>query len=520
VAPVGWGLVPSADGGSAPHASDLGRPGARNMPCSPTAVAMETLEELGRYRVLEPIGRGGMGTVFAGHHVVLQRPVAIKVLHPHLVAEAAMARRILDEARTIAGLQHPGIVEVLDVGRADDGRTYVVMERLVGESLGDRLQRGRLSEERSVAFARQLASALAVAHAAGVVHRDLKPDNIFIVPDPDIAGGERVKILDFGIAKRIVTDFGEREHTQTGVVLGTPAYMAPEQCTGSNRLDGRADIYALGVVIYLMVTGELPFDGASTEEIFAEHVFCAPRPPAALAPVTAKLAVVIDRCLAKRPEDRFTSMDALALELEILQAETPVRLPSAPPADVAAASPRAETALPTLSRVVSPPLARSARADTEPPRGHWLHGALLTVSAIAVGVVAALVVRAAAGSGEVAASPVAAPLAAPQPVLDADALLVASPALEPRRERRERRAREEVRARRDVADRPGNDEREAASERRKERAGKELRSAKEERRKERIERLERAARGEPVERGERRTTEKTRFADVAPPTLY
>jgi serine/threonine protein kinase len=490
---------------------------------------METLEELGRYRVLEPIGRGGMGTVFAGHHVVLERPVAIKVLHPHLVAESAMARRILDEARTIAGLQHPGIVEVLDVGRAEDGRTYVVMERLVGESLGDRLQRGRLTEERSVAFARQLASALAVAHAAGVVHRDLKPDNIFIVPDPDIAGGERVKILDFGIAKRIVTDFGSegREQTQTGVVLGTPAYMAPEQCTGSSRLDGRADIYALGIVIYLMVTGELPFDGASTEEIFAEHVFCAPRPPAALAPVTARLAVIIDRCLAKRPEDRFTSMDALALELEILQAETPATLPSLAPTDVPTASPRAETALPTLSRPIATPRPRSERAETEPARAHWMQGAMLTISAIVVGVVAALVVRAAAGSGEVSASPVVAPLTSSPRIVDAE--MVSSELIaEPRRERRarERAAREEhareVRARSgraDGSDRSAREERSAKEERRRERAQKDDRVARDERRRDRADRAGRADKGERPDEP-RRATEKTRFADVAPPTLY
>jgi serine/threonine protein kinase len=497
---------------------------------------METLEELGRYRVLEPIGRGGMGTVFAGHHVVLERPVAIKVLHPHLVAESAMARRILDEARTIAGLQHPGIVEVLDVGRAEDGRTYVVMERLVGESLGDRLQRGRLTEERSVAFARQLASALAVAHAAGVVHRDLKPDNIFIVPDPDIAGGERVKILDFGIAKRIVTDFGSegREQTQTGVVLGTPAYMAPEQCTGSTRLDGRADIYALGIVIYLMVTGELPFDGASTEEIFAEHVFCAPRPPAALAPVTARLAVVIDRCLAKRPEDRFTSMDALALELESLQAETPMALPALALNDVPTASPRTETALPTLSRSISTPRPRSERAGTEPARAHWMQGALLTISAIAVGVVAALVVRAAAGSGEVAASPVLAPLTSSPRLIEAE-VVSSELAAEPRRERRarERAAREEqvreVRARRDRPDgversdreeRAEKDERSAKEERRRERAQKDVRSAKDERRRDRAERSARADKSDRADEPRRATPEKTRFADVAPPTLY
>jgi serine/threonine protein kinase len=269
--------------------------------------------ELGRYRVLEPIGRGGMSTVFAGEHVTLRRPVAIKLLHDHLVAEGVMGRRMIDEAHTIAALHHPGIVEVLDVGATDDGRTFVVMERLQGEPLGDRVRRGRLSEERTIAFARQLASALDAAHAAGVVHRDLKPENVFVIPDPDVPGGERVKLLDFGISKR---EGHARERTLTGVVLGTPAYMAPEQTTGSPDVDARADVYALGVVLYQMVTGGLPFLGANTDELFVEHAFCAPAPAASKAPVSKRLSAIIERCLAKRPEDRYDSMAVLAATLD------------------------------------------------------------------------------------------------------------------------------------------------------------------------------------------------------------
>ncbi|MCE9573430.1 MAG: serine/threonine protein kinase, partial [Deltaproteobacteria bacterium] len=269
-------------------------------------------EDFGRYRLLEPIGQGGMATVYAGEHRTLHRPVAIKVLHPHLVDEGVMARRMLEEAHTIASLHHPGIVEVIDVGLTIDGRTFMVMERLAGETLGERLHRGRLSEERAVVFARQLASALAVAHAAGVIHRDLKPDNVFIVPDPDVAGGERVKVLDFGIAKRASA---LREKTRTGIVLGTPAYMAPEQSTDGRDVDDRADVYALGIVIYRMVTGALPFAGADTDELFAEHAFCAPPPVASKAPVSPGLARIVERCLAKRPLDRFASMDALGAAL-------------------------------------------------------------------------------------------------------------------------------------------------------------------------------------------------------------
>jgi serine/threonine-protein kinase len=186
------------------------------------------------------------------------------------------------------------------------------MERLSGETLSDRLERGRLPEERAIAFARQLASALGAAHDHGIIHRDLKPDNVFIVPDPDVPGGERVKVLDFGIAKREVDG---RERTLTGVVLGTPSYMAPEQCDGSHEVDARTDLYALGVVLYRMVTGALPFGGECTDEIFAEHAFCAPLPPHALAPVSPALSAIIERCLAKLPSDRYPTMDALGVDL-------------------------------------------------------------------------------------------------------------------------------------------------------------------------------------------------------------
>jgi serine/threonine protein kinase len=284
--------------------------------------AVQPREELGRYRLLEPIGRGGMATVFAGEHNALRRPVAIKVLHPHLTDDSVMARRILTEACTIAALHHPGLVEIFDVGVTTDGRTFLVMERLNGEPLSERLLRGRLTEERAVVFARQLASVLEVAHAAGVIHRDLKPENVFLVVDTDVSGGERVKLLDFGIAKHNVV---EHERTRSGMVLGTPAYMAPEQCSGTGEIDARTDVYALGVLIYRMVTGILPFAGTNTDEILAEHAFCRPAPAAMLAPVSAAFSVIIDRCLAKRPADRFASMAELGAALRALNSATAPR---------------------------------------------------------------------------------------------------------------------------------------------------------------------------------------------------
>jgi serine/threonine protein kinase len=267
--------------------------------------------ELGGYRLVEEIGRGSAGTVFVGEYGSLRRPFAIKVLHEHLVTDES-ADRMLAEARALSVLDHPGIVKVLDCGMTADGRAYIVMEYLAGEQLHQRLRHGPLTEQQVVLFARQLASALEVAHAAGIIHRDVKPENAFIVPDPDVPGGERIKLLDFGIAK-----CGGQERTQTGVVLGTPAYMAPEQFAASRRVDHRVDIYALGVVMYAMATGTLPFAGSDTDELLAEHAYCV-QTPATATGVSPELSHLIDRCLAKQPDERFASMAQLGAALHEL----------------------------------------------------------------------------------------------------------------------------------------------------------------------------------------------------------
>ncbi len=269
--------------------------------------------ELGRYRLVEKIGRGSAGTVYVGEYGSLRRPFAIKVLHEHLVTDGS-AERMLAEARALSVLDHPGIVNVFDCGMTADGRAYIVMEHLAGEQLHQRLRRGPLSEQQVVMFSRQLASALELAHAAGIIHRDVKPENAFVVPDPDVPGGERIKLLDFGIAK-----CGDQERTETGVVLGTPAYMAPEQFTGSRRVDHRVDIYALGVVMYAMATGTLPFVGSDTDELRAEHSYCLQR-PATDSGVSPALSQIIDCCLAKRPDERFGSMAQLGAALSELEA--------------------------------------------------------------------------------------------------------------------------------------------------------------------------------------------------------
>jgi serine/threonine-protein kinase len=268
-------------------------------------------ECFGLYTAREWIGEGGSCAVFAAERPGLRGPLALKVVHRKLVRDPSTARRMIDEASMIARLQHPGIVEVYDHGYSTDGRPFVVLERLVGESLGDRLRRGRLPEDRIVIFTRQLAEALDAAHRNGIVHRDLKPSNIYLVADPASPCGERIKLLDFGIAKSSASTCV----TDPGFVLGTPAYMAPEQARGKRRLDGRADIYALGVVMYVMATGALPFTGADTGEILAAHEYCEPVPPIELADITPGLSAIIQRCLAKRPSRRYPAMGELSAAL-------------------------------------------------------------------------------------------------------------------------------------------------------------------------------------------------------------
>jgi len=288
-------------------------------------------KKLGRYRVLEPIGNGGMATVFAGEHELLGQRVAIKLLHAKHVNNVPMVRRFHNEARTIAALDHHGIVKLFDIGQTSDGRAYVVMELLRGETLRERIGDEGVAATTAVTFAQQIASAVQAAHEAGIIHRDLKPENVFIVPDADIPTGERVKILDFGIAKR--TRISSHPITRTGILIGTPSYMSPEQCHGGMVLDARADVYSLGVLLYEMLAGSLPFSSEKTDELISQHLYCAPSELSEVAPdVPADVAAIAMRCLAKEPDERYGSMadvaDALAaVDHDELMNDRPDTLP-------------------------------------------------------------------------------------------------------------------------------------------------------------------------------------------------
>jgi serine/threonine protein kinase len=268
--------------------------------------------QVGAYRLLQQIGEGGMGTVWLAEHTMLGRRAAIKLLHPMFTVRQDIVTRFFNEARAATAIADPGIVQIFDFGQHVDGTAYIAMEMLEGEPLDKRLSRlGRFGVNDAMRIMRQVASTLGVAHARGIVHRDLKPENIYLVRDPEVAGGERAKVLDFGIAK-LTGDVQSK--TNTSAVMGTPAYMSPEQCRGAGRVDQRADVYSLGCVLYALCTGAPPFDtDEGAGEIIAMHLREQPKPPSTRAAgIPRELDALILRCLAKDPAQRFTSGTELA----------------------------------------------------------------------------------------------------------------------------------------------------------------------------------------------------------------
>ena len=256
-------------------------------------------DPIGDYMVKRVIGRGAMGTVYAAVHPVIERRVAIKVLRRDLSERTDTVMRFVQEARAVNRVRHPGIVDVFGYGMTDDGACFLVMELLDGETLGDQLARGRLSIAQACSVLIEISNALEAAHAAGVVHRDLKPDNVFMV------GGHHVKLLDFGIAKLTApTASAPLEYTLPGQAIGTPTYMAPEQARGG-AIDGRTDVYALGALAFELLCGQPPFVGDSGVEVMARHLTSEPPRPSDIAPALSPLAdKLLLAMLAKDPADR------------------------------------------------------------------------------------------------------------------------------------------------------------------------------------------------------------------------
>jgi len=268
----------------------------------------------GKYRIVRLIGEGGMGSVYEGENTFIKRRIAIKVLHAHSVSEETV-RRFEREAQAAGCIGSDHILEVLDLGSLANGDRFMVMEYLDGETLGARMSRGRINPHAVLAVARQVLIGLRAAHAANIVHRDLKPDNVFILREK--AGrADFAKIIDFGISKFNALG-GDMSMTRTGAVMGTPYYMSPEQAQGTQGIDGRSDVYSLGVILYEALAGSVPFDGDTFNELMFKIVLSNPRPLVQVAPnVDPRLIALVERAMARDISVRFQSADEMINALD------------------------------------------------------------------------------------------------------------------------------------------------------------------------------------------------------------
>jgi hypothetical protein len=352
---------------------------------SAAAFALSPGTIIGGYRIAREIGGGGMGLVYLAEHMLLGRPAAVKVLRPEVSHVPSAVQRFFTEARATIVIKHPGIVEIFDFGYTASGNAYIVMEWLEGATLSDTLARRRMSLVTTLTVARRMVAALAAAHGAGVVHRDLKPDNVFLLPDPDGGDVPLVKLLDFGIAKLVDEGAASPKQTATGVVMGTPVYMSPEQCRAC-PCDHRSDLYSLGCVLFEMVAGSPPFGGASAGELLAAHLM---QPPPVLAQVTpgapAALSHLVGRLLAKATAERPADAATVLVELDRIIATLTADRISAQRATVLAPD------LMRVARATQPPTGPGTVLAPPPMRRGWrlavalgLAGAALTVAGVAL----------------------------------------------------------------------------------------------------------------------------------------
>jgi serine/threonine-protein kinase len=321
-------------------------------------------QAIGSYQIVAKLGEGGMGAVYLGEHQHIARKAAIKVLLPQFSANQQIVARFFNEARATSLIRHPGIVEIIDCNILPDGNAYIVMEHLVGKSLGAHLRdQGRLPASRALFLARHIADALSAAHGQRIVHRDLKPDNVFLLT----ASSETapIKILDFGIAKLMHTGGAEGSYkTRTGSIMGTPVYMSPEQCRGTGDIDHRTDIYSLGCILFEMLAGRPPFTHEGFGELIQAHLSTEPPRLRSLdASVPAALDALVARLLAKAAGARPQTMGDVIAELDaVLAAATAQGAPAA-----ARASDRPVAALPVARTVPAPAPAPTPAHEPKAP---------------------------------------------------------------------------------------------------------------------------------------------------------
>src|SRR5215510_6275537 len=272
----------------------------------------------GKYRIVRLLGEGGMGAVYEGENVRIHRRVAIKVLHPGTAANTDAVQRFEREAQAAGRIGSDHIVEVIDLGNLPEGDRFMVMEFLDGENLSQRIQaRGRLSPQEATSVMLQLLEGLGAAHGAGIIHRDLKPDNVYLVRSKR-GQADFVKILDFGISKfnKLNKDSG-MSMTRTGAVMGTPYYMSPEQAKGSKEMDHRSDLYSSAVILYESITGKVPFDAETFNELIFKIALDTPVPPERHSPgLDPGFASIMQKAMAREANDRFQSAPDFAGALQ------------------------------------------------------------------------------------------------------------------------------------------------------------------------------------------------------------
>lgn len=388
----------------------------------------------GRFEILEEIGVGGMGSVYRAVQRSVGRFVAVKMLLPEHASNASGLARFVREANVIARLTHPNIVQLIDFGRDTQGNLLLVMELLEGEPLRTLLRReGRLAPERAVVIAAQCLQALRAAHAAGVIHRDLKPENIFVHRTDD---GDHVKVLDFGVAKLTEVEAGDPNHTAQGSMVGTLRYMAPEQVAGEAP-DQRIDVYAMGVTLYEMLSGALPYDGRDRFVLLRQIIAEPPIPLVSRAPdVPAPLADVVMRAIAKQPSERFSNVEefrrallpTLGGEMSrwMVSSEASGRFSSSSSGVVPTGSATSTGRLSDASSasIAHPEVLRAAMQQATysspghpapPPRRSALMAVLLALGVVTFGLAAAVLLR----PSSVVPASVMAPIAAPAAVAPA-----------------------------------------------------------------------------------------------------
>ena len=279
---------------------------------------------IGPYQVIRKLGEGGMGAVFEAMNPAIERRVALKVLHAQYASDPSYAERFFNEARAVNRVDHPGLVQISDHGRTEDGTAYLVMELLKGETLDKRIQKqgAAMSPGEVARLGFQIADSLAAAHQKGIIHRDLKPENVMIVADPHVAFGERTKLLDFGIAK-LLEGAGGRVNTKTGTSIGTPYYMSPEQWDEAKGVNAKADVYSLGIMLYEMLTGQLPFQGPSLAQLMGQHMFKEALSLREALPALPPGFAELVHSMLRKERDQRPDMDTVAGQLHELSADLP-----------------------------------------------------------------------------------------------------------------------------------------------------------------------------------------------------